>query len=500
MEKLAQLYVKYEEGKLLQAWKNFALWTIPAVFPHTDQKDSQIQHDYQSMGAILVNNLAAKLVALLFPVNQAFIKIQATEALADVLPAEFKGQGTEMESNLAVLETDACKRLFLNASYAQLIQAMRYLIITGNCLLWRTEGKLVVYGPKNFVTLRDNTGDILCTIIRESMSVGGLPRDIRSKVPGIENKKEHDSVMLYTKVAGGLLPNGRKVHYVTQEIEGVPVGKPSTYTENACPYVVCTWNLINGDSYGRGHVEDHSGDLAKLSDLSRALTIYEIQSCKVVNLVKPGSTVDVDSLNDAEDGEWVQADPAAVGVHEGGEYQKIQQINADIQMIFQRLSTAFMYRGNTREGERVTAEEIRTNAEEADRTLGGTHSHLAQAMQLPLGYLLVAEEDPKFMGAVIAGGVSLEILTGIPALGRASKVTAMLNATQILAAMVPALQQISSRLDKEAIVDMVYTSFGMDLKEIMLSEEELKAEAVVQQNAAAAANPMDTTGAIQGIM
>lgn len=72
-------------------------------------------------------------------------------------------------------------------------------------------------------------------------------------------------------------------------------------------------------------------------------------------MLKPGAGIDVDSFHEAENGDWIQADPQAVVAHEGGQANKIQQLSESINTIFTRLSTAFMWGGNTRDAERVTA-------------------------------------------------------------------------------------------------------------------------------------------------
>ena len=106
----------------------------------------------------------------------------------------------------------------------------------------------------------------------------------------------------------------------------------------------------------------------------------------------------------------------------GGDAAKIQQLASSIQTIFQRLSMAFMYQGNTRDAERVTAEELQMNAREAESALGGVYSQLSQGIHLP--YLLTHEVDSTFITAVIAG-YNPKVITGLPALGRSTVVTTL---------------------------------------------------------------------------
>lgn len=505
------LYRDYEDSAFLLKLKDYAYWTIPSAFPrdftsigsNEMKRNMPIENDYQSMGAILVNYLAAKLTKILFPITQSFFKINPSDQLNAIAKQVFAAKEDEIRSKLVDLENRACKQLYVNASYAQLIQALRYLIITGNCLIKRLNGKTTIYSLHNYTVRRDNEGTVLDMILREQHTYGSLPVEIQSLVD-TTNKQEQDTVTVWTRIKRNVvdLGNGRKHVFfeVSQQVDGKDVGTPSKYPEHLCPFIPVVWNHVNGDSYGRGHVEDHAGDFAKLSDLSRALTIYEIDACKVINLVKPGAVIDIDSMNDAENGEWVQADPQAVAKHEGGDYAKIQQLIADLQIIYGRLSTAFMYAGNTRDAERVTAEEIRQNAQEAEQALGGVYSQLSLGMHLPLSYILTQEVEPMFITGVVANEFQLEVITGLNALGRSSEIQQLFLAIQELAAMVPALKQISQRFDTEQIVDMVLQSHGVNLNDVMLTPEELKQQQEVNAQAMQALDPLKQVQATQQVI
>lgn len=505
------LYNQYEDTDFLKRIENYALWTIASAFP--DNYDWQnignqtIEHDYQSIGAILTNNLAAKLTGLLFPAAQSYFKLNWSEDAQKIIEKEKGFNVEDAKTELARIEREACKRIFSNAGYAQLQQMMLYLVITGNALLKRNEGKTTVYSLRNYTLLRDNSGTVLDIVLKECVAYGSLSDEVRMAIANQCNgKKEFDDITVYTRVkreytTGNNADGSRKSKWiVSQQIHGIDVGKPSTYPEKLCPYVPIGWKLVNGDSYCRGLVEDYAGDFAKLSDLSRALALYQIDACKVVNLVKPGSnTTDIDELNNAENGEWVQADPDAVSKHEGGEYQKLQALSNEVQLIFQRLSIAFMYQGNMRDAERVTAAEISYNAAEADKTLGGVYSQLSASAHEPLAYLLSSEVDKALIAAFGKGEIQLDILTGLTALSRAADVNALIEATNVLNAIVPALKTISQRFDVEKIIDMVLVSKGLDPTDYMLSEQALAEQQSANQAAMSALDPLAQQQAIQGI-
>src|SRR5699024_9404503 len=182
---------------------------------------------------------------------------------------------------------------------------------------------------------------------------------------------------------------------VSQEIDTVPVGKPGWYPAYSCPWQAPTWNLVVGENYGRGLVEDFAGDFAKLSEVTEALTLYEIESVRLINLAALGSGTDVDEMAGGETGQWIAGTPDTVATHEAGATQKIQFIMADIEQVASRLSRAFMYTGQARDSERTTAYEIQQDALEAENTLGGVYSSLAEGMQVPMAPVLVLEANPE---------------------------------------------------------------------------------------------------------
>lgn len=483
------LFSTYQDTRLLKKLENYSLWTIPSIFPenyeHGKTGNMEIQHDYQSVGATLVNNLAPKLAKLLFPFKQPFFHIEPTDKIKGLIDT---GQNDEWRNDLVNLENSASKQLFLNSGYAALLETLKYLIITGNALMIREGTTTVVYGLRNFSILRDNSGKVLDLIIKESKAWGTVSDELKGKATGRQYKDE-DSVDLYTRVQRKDI-KGTVNYVVTQQLAGVDVNVTETYPENLCPYIPVVWSLRAGDSYGRGLVEELAGDFAKLSDVSLALAKYELETLRLIPLVKPGATTDIDELAKADTGEPVQGNPADIQPYEGGQFAKIQQILADLDVITERLAKAFMYRGNTRQGERVTATEVELNANEADEALGGAISTISAHTHIRLAYLTLMEVSPEFITAVIANEFSLDITAGVASLGRNSDVQALIQAAQVIGGVVPVLTQLSQRIDPERIIDMVFRSYNLDTSLVMRTPEELNQLNEMQQQVVNQADPL----------
>lgn len=477
-EKLSSLYEKYKDVELLAKFEQYAKWTTASVFPTWNDKmelkgNDPVERDYQSTGAILVNNLASKLVQYLFPVSTNFFRLRDTAELKDFLRS-IEGTG-DVTQRLVDLERNASELLFDKGGYAQLHQLMRILIVTGNALLQRKAGKLIVHSPRNFVTLRDGDGAVLDCILKERVTYGRLPKEARLLFR-TSNKGEFDLMDLYTRIKRITDEFGREKFLVYQEVEQHRIGKSIQYHKDLCPFIPVVWDLINSDSYGHGLVSEYAGDFARLSMLSEASAKYQIDACKVVNLVKPGSVADIDALAQATCGEYVAADPESVAKSETGDASFIGAISQVINMIENSLSVAFMYSANVRDAERVTAEEIRMKVAEVDKTLGGVYSKLSEQLHTALAYLLCAEVSDDFRAAIASDKLKVEMLIGTAALGRTSDIERLLNSIQVLSAVVPAAKQISTRFDTEAITDKVLLANNINLTEIMKSEEQLRSE------------------------
>lgn len=128
-------------------------------------------------------------------------------------------------------------------------------------------------------------------------------------------------------------------------------------------------------------------------------------------------------------------------------------------------------------------------------------------MHKPLAYLLLAEADRNFQSAIIANKVKFNILTGTAALGRGNDTERLLTSIQVLGVIIPAMGQLSKRFNTEAVIDKILTNNGVNLEEIMKTDEELEAEAQAaqeqmqaMQQMAQQASPLDAAQAAGGMM
>jgi hypothetical protein len=222
--------------------------------------------------------------------------------------------------------------------------------------------------------------------------------------------------------------------------------------------------------------------------------LYQIAASKVINLVAPGSGTDIDELQEAETGEYVQGAEGAVQAFESGDAKKIEQIRMEIESVYQRLAKAFMYKANTRDAERVTAFELKQDAMEAETTLGGVYSSLAETWQIPLAHLLLTEVEPGALEGIVTKNLKLDMQAGIPAMGRASDVQNLLQAAQDAAAIIPVMKQLSNKVDSQKVFDLIMAGASVDTSLFYKDEETMQAEAQAAQQQAQGQEQMMQAG------
>ena len=214
--------------------EEFAKMTLPYIMRDPLQGEhADIEHDFQSIGAVLTNNLSAKLVQALFPTGIPFFRSELTDAIKHAAAGEDVDDG-EVAAALAQLDRKATQRLFMNASLSKLTRVVKLLIITGNALVYRNsaEATLVCWSMQSYSVRRDPTGKWQEIVLKQKFKAGDLDQDyIDSLRAAGKNIRPETQVDLYT-----YLRRHKGTVYETctseHEIDGVPVGNKGSWPEH----------------------------------------------------------------------------------------------------------------------------------------------------------------------------------------------------------------------------------------------------------------------------
>lgn len=482
-----------------RARKNAAL-TIPGLVPEAAQdSNSSFSQPYQSLGARCVNNLASWLLIALFPPDQAFARISVHEDVAE----ELGGSLSDVKMALGRISSKAHLLVETSAMRPIFMEAIRHLIIAGNCLVYvgLEAAPPRLYRIDQYVVVRDERGRMVEAVVEENVYPSTLSEEVRATCKVVvEPGKENDKlVRLFThvKVVGEDV-----VHY--QEINDIVVPNSiGKAPRDSAGWMALRWQAIPGSDYGRAHVSEYVGDLMSLEDLSKAIIQFAAVASRIVHIVDPNSMLDIEELAAAETGDFVT-----------GYIDKIKALQLDKSMDFSvasqvaerlelRLSHAFMLQsGTVRNAERVTAEEIRAMAQELENVLGGVYTVLSAEFQLPLIrrllWILVRNgEAPELPKTIVP-----TIVTGFEALGRnhaANKLRMWLaDMTQMYGQAT-----VSQITDASEVGKRLADSYGIEaIDSLVKSQDALAAEqqTAATNQAAMAAIPHVTKAAAGAMM
>ena len=455
--------------------ERYANFTLPRLFTseNWDENSDELSHDWQSVGAQAVNHVVNKLMLALFAPSRPFMRLEADPEWLATLP---EGLTSSMvEEALAEAERKAVKELdTLGEARAKLYSALANLVALGNVLLElpaeRGESP-DVYNLRDYVVRRTGKGKVKCLIIREVMEFDELEQDVQAAVIASGNKFKPDRTVSHFR---RIELNSRGGYDMTQHIDTIklPAEFDGAWSEETMPYRVLVWNLKRGNHYGTGLVEDYAGDFGGLSSLSEAQIKGAILSSEYRWLVNPAGMTKVEDLENSENGAALPGQKDDVSLIANSKASDLAIVQDIGQEYIQRIGRGFLLgTAVTRDAERVTAQEIRMQAQELETSFGGTYSQIAVDMQLPIARWLLRNISMELKDTQI----KLSIITGLDALSRSGDLDA-LRAALTDCGLVANVQNGLQRLNLGAIFQTIFAGHGLPANKYVKSDEQVAAE------------------------
>tara|TARA_Y100000310_G_scaffold344093_1_gene455096 strand:+ start:591 stop:2216 length:1626 start_codon:yes stop_codon:yes gene_type:complete len=472
-----------ERESYLQRARDCAKLTIPTLLKDSgDTYSTTFETPFQSVGARGVNHLASKLLLSLLPPNSPFFRLTVDDF--DIEQLVGPDQRGPVEEGFAKIERAAMQEIETQAFRVPVFEALKHLIVTGNCLLYMPdEGGMRVFHLDRYVAKRDPMGNLLYLITKENLNAKTLSQEARETL-GLPPPEEitpetpEKPYELYTYVC-----NKGKYWHVHQEIGRVPIPDSyGKYPKDKNPFIPLRFSRVDGESYGRGLVEEYLGDLRSLEALTQAIVEGSAAAAKILFLVRPNGTTRINTLAKSPSGAIVQGDVNDVSTLQLQKSQDFRIALDTIAQIRDRLSFAFLLNSSVqRNAERVTAEEVRFMAQELESALGGVYSVLSQEFQQPLVNVLLqklvkAKKMPKFPKE----SVKPQIVTGIEALGRGQDLNKLAQFLEYLAPLGP--EAIMNNLNLDDYIDRLGASLGIDTGGLIKSPEQKAQEAQQAQD------------------
>lgn len=468
--------------------------TIPYIAPPDSHNTGSnisalsLPTPFQSVGSRGINNLAAKFLLTLL--NTPFFRL----GLDKYLFAERFGADelTEAETSLVAMENSIHDEIESMGLKPAAYQGFRHMAVTGNGIIEiLDEGKPKFIPLKSYRLKRDPEDNLLLLMFRMEVALSALPKNVQAAVMAADAMSGEVSadismkpVVLYTRVQR--MPNGRFSGW--QELEGGQIidGTQGAWDEEELPWIVLRWNRVDGEDYGRGIGEEVIGDLRSLEGLSQALVEGAAAASHHLWLVNPNGRTRIRDLASAPNGAFRVGnaeDVSALKLDKGADFAFASGTSQDI---IRRLEHAFLLlTGVQRNAERVTAEEIRTLAQELQENLGGVFSVQAEEFQLPIVRRVMSRMEKRgALPTTPKGLVVPKIITGLEGLGRNQEANRLRVALQDIVSVYG--EAGLEALEKREVVDRLLNGAGVTAEGLLKSEEDIAAEAQQQQQAALA--------------
>jgi len=481
--------------EFLDAARYAASLSLPYLLPPSGHSaGTLLRTPWQSMGARGVNVMASKLMMALFPVNTSFFKLQVSDGEFVANPELNSKIRSEVDQSLAKMERIVNQSITGSMDRVTLTQAMRHAVATGNGLLFDHKDGLKFYPFDRFVCVRDGNSRPTEIVTVEGVDKDTLPKEFHqrrkentnsvqkdadgpSAVPTIN--LEEDEVLVYTwaKVIDGQW----RWH---QEVEGEKLPKSAGQCPTDAPaWIPCRFNIVDGENYGRGRVEEFIGDLKSLEGLSQTLVEGSAEAAKIRYLLNPGAITKPTEFAEAENGDILVGRPEDLVAVQLGKQADFATAYQMIQALTKSLSEAFLIL-SVRQSERTTAEEVRAVQQEVMEQLGGILGTLTTEVVAPfLKRRLAVLQRNGQLPKLPKGLVLPTVVAGLDGVGRGQDREALLRvATTIQQVLGP--EMFVQKVNADEFLKRLFASEGIDPLELLITpevQEQAKQDAMQNQ-------------------
>lgn len=446
--------------------KSISALTLPYIMMDDGATSSTQYKDNlsQAFCGRLVNTLKAKMGMSLLPPSTSSFRLEPDkEALQQLIGGDVEKKAIiyeQLSSQASMINKEVEAQQIRDTIFDMLTQ----LIVVGAVVMEKKPNKgIMLHTLRNFTVDLDARGEPRAVCVVEKLK--DLPPDITP--PTVQ-----DEYNLYTLVERDPVLE----HWVmTQAIEDVVVGEEQTYKDADLPFQYVGWTWTDGDKYHRPYAEDYLPDMVQYNQLANLITKGSIVAAKVVLFVdEKGNRTRKADVAKSKNGEVVNGradDVTALQLQKNFDFQIPMERLADIG---RNLSSAFLMNESvTRDAERVTAQEIRFMAQELETSsLSGVYSKLAKKVSKRIVEWVMAELGIKFKG------ISVNIITGLDALGRSQEAQKLDAIVQRFAAM-----NMMHWLNQEELAARYVAFEGVDATDLLKTPNEVKAELSQQAEA-----------------
>jgi hypothetical protein len=417
--------------------RKMAELTIPSVFPpegyHTGDP---LPGNNQSLGSILVNNLASALMFMAFPPGQPIMRFEPVEYKLQADIDKDPDLWAETQLALSRLELSHRKRFAATPMQTAYTGYMKVMLVAGNCLWKQVKLNEPTYHlPTCYVVKRSSAGWPLMCIQKECVSFMTLDDEHKAQLKEVMDAKDYENkkpweveVDIYSCLkykpprSGSNSQEGSWLYW--QESHGVMLEGTEVETDIDAPVMWPGWLIpVFGNDWGRGYCEEYQGDLFTIESLASALNDGAAAAALSLLFVRPGQT-SIKQVREARNLSIMSGSAEDVTMFRTEKTGDFSFVDSREEKVAKRLGSAFLLNSSIqRSGERVTAEEWKRMGQELDKAMGGLYTSTAQGNQriIIVRAVRLHEEESKQLPKVPTDVVNIEVVTGIDALGQTTE-------------------------------------------------------------------------------
>lgn len=459
--------------------EEMAKLTVSSLFlPEGSSSSTEMEDSYSARYvSFSLDSLASRMEVTLLPASGSSFRFDPNaEGMEALTQGDVNARATIMKS-LSSSTARVNKEIENQMIRPQLRGFLETMLAVSPVVVEKKKDKGIKWhGLRNFVVKLNDTGEPLQIVIKEELDKNNLPE-------GIEAPEGDDDIELYT-----LSHWSENKWTVTQSIGSEIVGKESTFKEGKLPYVYLGWTLQKGDTYHRPYSERYKGILKDYGDINKVLVEGSIIASKSLIMVNPLGSTRKEDISGSRNGEVIDGrvdDVTPFQLQKNYDFQVPMQMK---QELISQIDRAFLNRqGTQRQAERVTAEEIRKDAQELEKNLAGMYSILSKKFNKWLVHQIMDELGITFEA------IDVNVITGLDALGKNAEAQKLDNFVMRLSQL-----QLADWLKEPELISRYASYEGIDTVNLVKTPNEVSGERQAAQQAAQKQQMMEAGAKVTG--
>ena len=452
--------------------------TLPHIMPPQGHDEfTELLTPFNDMGARCVNNLSNKLFLTLFPVSTPFFQFKISEAVINELVASGNYQAKQdIEKALRQQEQIVQSDLEVSAIRPALFEVMRDLLVVGDVLFHLpAEGSPNIYHADQYVVERARSGKYLSIIVKQKLHYEELEpawvEQLAERVDTADAVKEDAEPKSYDVFTEIWLDG--KMYHEQAFMEGLALeGTAGQYKEDETAWLPLRWSGKSGEDYGRSYGYEYYGMFKGLEGYHKAIREHSAIASRTIGMLSRASRINIKDLIKAPNGSIFHGEEGELTFPQVGKYNDMRVVETMISRYSESLAKAFLL-VQTRDAERVTAEEIRLMAQELETALGGAYSLLSKTLQEPLLRREIARlKKQGKLKEFASDDVEPKVIVGLEGLGKGSDIEKLRRIGQMMGELGQTAQFIPN-LNIEGTTQSLFNWEGLDSSGILYSKTEM---------------------------